>query len=45
MKKSYPTWTGSIENGKVMPAKTERVIDKEIILAMQAKLKEKELSL
>ena len=43
MKKT--TWTGNIVDGKVMPAKTERVIDNKIILAMQDILKEKELSL
>ncbi|MFQ6724190.1 MAG: hypothetical protein ACLRFE_02525 [Clostridia bacterium] len=43
MKKT--TWTGNIVNGKVMPAKTEKIIDNAIISAMKAKLEEKELSL
>jgi hypothetical protein len=43
MKKT--TWTGNIVDGKVMPAKTEKVIDNSIIAAMKAKLEEKELSL
>lgn len=43
MKKT--TWTGDIVNGKVMPTKSERVIDKNIIEAMKDKLSEKSLSL
>jgi len=43
MKKT--TWTGNIVNGKVMPAKTERVINTSIISAMKAKLEEKNLAL
>ena len=43
MKKT--TWTGNIVNGKVVPTKTERIIDNSIISAMKAKLEEKELSL
>ena len=39
------TWTGNIENGKVMPTKTSRVIDKNIVEAMKAKLNENTLSL
>ena len=39
------TWTGNIENGKVMPTKTSRVLNPEIIKAMQDKLSEKTLSL
>lgn len=43
MKKT--TWTGNIVDGKVMPTKTERIIDNKIIMAMQDMLKENELSL
>lgn len=39
------TWTGNIENGKVMPTKTSRVINPEIIKAMQNQLNDKALSL
>ena len=39
------TWTGNIENGKVMPTKTTRVIDKKIVEAMRDKLNEKTLAL